>query len=187
MDLSQALSVLKLSWDLPWRVFASLSALTTVAGFWIGGSALGFLARAADWAGLDPATSSALHAWHHWLIVRSVIPGLAGLLIEFVALVFAGARGGTRTDSRAPATVLIGASLAAECGWSLAAAGLLAAVLVLWVVAVVVRVIYVARSEQVAWNNDVFMSEERLRRTWFSPLVAVFYVPFAPLAWAVRS
>jgi hypothetical protein len=187
MDLTQVLSVFKLSWDLPWRVFASIFAMTTIAGLWVNGSAFGFLARAAQWAGLSASTSDALTAAHGWLVGHAAVAGIAGLLLELVGLIFAGGRARSGSASRAPATVLIGASLAIESSWGAAAFALISAAIALWIVAAVVRIVYVARTAQVGWNNGIFLSEERLRRTWVSPLVAIFYVPLAPVAWAVRA
>ncbi|CAN5155542.1 hypothetical protein BH11ACT4_BH11ACT4_06860 [soil metagenome] len=187
MDLSQILTVLKLSWDLPWRILASIAALSTLAGFWVGGSALGSLAAAGDWLGVNPAVSTALNIAHLWLTHHAVLPGLVGIVLEFVGLIRAGARADGRFEGRAPATALIGASLAMECGWWLPVAILAAVVVGLWLVALVTRVVVAVRSTAYVGDHEVFQAEERLRRTWASPLVAMVYIPFAPVAWMVRA
>lgn len=186
MDFTQALSVLRLSWDLPWRVAASVAILATVIGAIFGRSALESFAEIARWLGATREVSSALVTSHDWLVARDSLFGPMGLALLLIALVFAGASSRYRGSSRAPATALLGAALAAESGWGQGAIWIAILVFGLWILSLVLRVIVVAKNQGIyPGDNGAFWTEQRLRQTWLATVIAAVYIPVAPLTWAI--
>jgi hypothetical protein len=186
MDVSQLLSVLRFSWDLPWRLAGSISALATVAGIWVGGSALRCLAALLSWAGAPTAVAAALQEAHTWFTNHATL-GIVGILLQTVGLAVSGRSTRFSDGTRAPATALLGAALAVECGWFLGATIAACGCIALWAVALGWRLVTVRRNGFVTYSDSSVLVEEWLRKAWCRPVVAGFYFPLAPIAWATRA
>ncbi|MBN9605803.1 MAG: hypothetical protein J0G30_04260 [Actinomycetales bacterium] len=183
MDLGQLISVLRLSWDLPWRLGASVAALATLGGIWTGSSALQALADLGDSAGTPTVAAAALRDSHVWLSHHSIL-GLAGIALELIGLTFSGHQPRSGQGTRAPATALLGIALAVECGWVLAAMIIGGVALLLWFLALTYRLVLEARN---GFDDHALRIEAWLRRTCAAPLVAALYIPLAPISWATRA
>ncbi|RZT58496.1 hypothetical protein EV140_2269 [Microcella alkaliphila] len=74
-----------------------------------------------------------------------------------------------------------------ESGHPVAALAPIALIFSLWLTVVVWRLALGYKSDFYIGHHPVAQAESRLRRTWFSLVIAAIYVPVAPLSWMVRA
>jgi len=180
--MGELLSLLRLKWDLPWRLAGSVAALVTAAALILGNDPLHVAADVLRWLGATGMIGS-LEIAAEWVDERHVLLGAIGFGTFLIAGIFLMAET-DRDGGRAPATLLIGCALAIQAGTT-APAWIVAIVAGLWLLAAVARIFMALTASYLP--EILAGSEEALRGVLMKPLVAAFYFPVAPITWAVRA